>query len=64
MAIHIFICPNTKLNVQLWLEGGADTPENEYRSIICQACTRLHFINPRTGKLLGKKEQPQDLINS
>jgi hypothetical protein len=63
MAIRIFTCPNTKLNVQLWLEGGVDIPENEYRSIICQDCTRLHFINPRTGKLLGQKE-PQDLIDS
>lgn len=51
----LYKCPNTGLNVQHRL---ADVPESEnahYSSIACPACTRVHFIHNRTGKLLGDK---------
>ena len=31
-----------------------DISENEYEGITCLACSRLHFINRKTGELLSK----------
>jgi hypothetical protein len=59
MAILIFTCPATRMKVQHWLEGGRDIQENQYESVICKACTRLHFINRKTGKLLGYPDSPE-----
>jgi hypothetical protein len=58
MAHFIFRCPATSLNVQHQLDGDPDISENEYEGIVCPASTRLHFINRKTGKLLGEKENP------
>jgi hypothetical protein len=55
MGNFIFRCPRTGLNVQHWLadEVTPDDPQCTYETVICKACTRLHFINRATGKLLG-----------
>jgi hypothetical protein len=45
------------MNVQIWLDKDASTDQaNEYQSVTCPACLRLHFVNKTTGKLLGEKE--------
>ena len=54
MSAFIFTCPTTKLNVQHWPENDKDISENEYEGITCLACSRLHFINRKTGELLAK----------
>lgn len=59
MGRHIvFKCPQTGLNVQHWL---ADEPDDLigtiYKPVVCQACTKLHFVNISTGKLLGEAEK-------
>ena len=51
----IFRCPQTGLNVQHLLEAALEGEKDTYRSIHCPACTRLHFVNRQTGKLLGEK---------
>jgi hypothetical protein len=55
MAALLFRCLTTGLNVQ-W-ETEEILPDEEvgtsYLGIECPACTRLHFINLSTGKLLG-----------
>jgi len=43
------------MNVQHWLVDDPDIPENEYEVITCAACTKLHLINRKTGKILGSK---------
>jgi hypothetical protein len=48
----IFKCPITDQNVQFRLEA-ADARETEFEGVTCPACTRLHFVNRKTGKLLG-----------
>ena len=53
MGAFLFTCPTTKLKVQHWLDDDDDALENEFKGIICSACMKLHFINRRTGKLLG-----------
>ena len=57
MAPVLFKCPTTGQNVQ-WSAEETSTergPSVTYKSIHCPACTRLHFMNPSTGKLLGEK---------
>jgi hypothetical protein len=54
MAPFLYRCPNTGLNVQSWVaddptEGGKETHE----TVTCTACTRLHVVNPATGRVLG-----------
>jgi len=50
----VFKCPNTGMNVQHWM---AVLPDDESKdthiSVICAACSKLHFINSSTGKLPG-----------
>jgi hypothetical protein len=53
MAPLIFTCPRTLTKVQRWLEKDEDASGDEYEAISCLACTRLHFVNRKTGKLLG-----------
>jgi hypothetical protein len=45
------------MNVQHWLADGPDVAEDTYVSVVCQACSRLHFINRSTGKLLGEAKK-------
>jgi hypothetical protein len=57
MRAFIFICPTTKMNVQHWLDEDDGEPENEFQGISCLACARLHFINRKTGKILGNEDE-------
>jgi hypothetical protein len=57
MAHLVFVSPTTSMNVQHWSDENDDVRENEYEGIICPACTRLHFLNRRTGRLLGQDEK-------
>ena len=43
------------MNVQHWLAEGIDPddPPCTYETVLCRACTKLHFIHKETGKLLG-----------
>ncbi|MEN3287405.1 MAG: hypothetical protein V7634_1705 [Bradyrhizobium sp.] len=46
------------MNVQHWLEdAGASDPVCTYETVVCKACTRLHFINRKTRKLLGDQDK-------
>ena len=58
MANIIFKCPRTGLNVQHWLADvpDEDQPQCSYETVVCQACSRVHFINRSTGRLLGEKK--------
>ena len=57
MGYIVFKCPHTGLNVQHWLEDAPDDPKDIHEAVICPACTRLHFINSSTGKLIGDTER-------
>jgi hypothetical protein len=56
MAAFIFTCPDTSMKIQHWLDEDNDVRENEYEGIICPACTRLHFLNRKTGNVLSQDE--------
>jgi hypothetical protein len=53
----VFTCPTTRMNVQHW-SPDADfyVSETEYEVVVCKACTGLHFINRKTGKLFGQDD--------
>ncbi len=57
MGNILFKCPRTGLNVQHWVaeEVAPDDPQCTYETVTCKACTRLHFINRATGRLLGEE---------
>jgi hypothetical protein len=54
----IYRCPITALEVQTLLQPSDQRREGKkhYESLTCPSCTRLHFVNRKTGKLLGQKE--------
>ena len=55
----IFKCPRTDMNVQHWLadEPERGDPHSSYETVVCKACSRLHFINRSSGKLLGEDKE-------
>jgi hypothetical protein len=57
MAARLFTCPAIGMNVQHWLDDEEEASEHEYEVFTCLACSRLHFINRKTGKLLGQNEE-------
>jgi hypothetical protein len=57
MANFVFRCPATGLKVQHQLDDDPDISENEYEAITCLACTRLHLLNRKTGKVLGQDDE-------
>jgi hypothetical protein len=54
IANIVFRCPATGFEVQYELDDDSDIPENEYEAVRCVACTALHLINRRTGKVMGQ----------
>jgi hypothetical protein len=53
----LYQCPNTGQIVQGWsAEEVGDQDDDTYQSIDCLACTRVHLINLKTGKVLGERE--------
>jgi hypothetical protein len=58
MANVVFRCPRTGMNVQMWLnENNPPLPDQTFESLVCPACTGLHFIDVSTGKILGSKAE-------
>jgi hypothetical protein len=58
MGTLLFTCPVTGMNVQhRWLDDDKDAQGDTYEPVACQACTRLHFVNRKTGRLLGQTER-------
>jgi hypothetical protein len=52
----LFKCPQTGMNVQHWLSAtDDDASKGTHKSIVCPACSKLHFLNSSTGKLLGEE---------
>jgi hypothetical protein len=55
MVGFLYRCPNTGSNVQGWLAGDATSNDRlQYEQLTCLACGRVHFVNPKTGHVLGE----------
>lgn len=59
MDSFLFKCPRTGMNVQHRFadESAPDGPHCTYETVLCQACSRLHFINRSSRKLLGEPKE-------
>ena len=53
MAGFLYRCPNTGQLVQGWSAEDVQNSEDSYESVTCLACSRLHFVNRTTGRVLG-----------
>jgi hypothetical protein len=52
----VFRCPTTGMNVQGWIVDDPSARKAEtYEAVSCLACTRLHLVNPKTGKVMGSR---------
>jgi hypothetical protein len=53
MTTFHYRCPNTGQQMQGWTDDPpvADDPE-AYQLVKCIACSRVHWVNPRTGRVL------------
>jgi endogenous inhibitor of DNA gyrase (YacG/DUF329 family) len=59
MLAKMFKCPRTGLNVPWQPENMSPPAEGSqtFTSVACPACNALHFIDQRTGRLLGDIRQ-------
>jgi hypothetical protein len=48
-----FRCPATGFDVQTLWAPEAEKLGRHYESVNCLSCARFHFVNRKTGKLLG-----------
>ena len=56
MAAVLYRCPDTGLNVQGWFaDDGAASEGEVYEAMTCPACTRVHLVNPATGRVLRSR---------
>jgi hypothetical protein len=53
MATFLFRCPLTGYNVQGFVAEDGDDDADTFHPFSCPACTRTHFVNPKTGKIVG-----------
>jgi hypothetical protein len=55
-ALH-YKCPTTGLTVQTWsATDPAAYDDRTYENIICPICTRMHLVNPKSGKVMGQDD--------
>jgi hypothetical protein len=58
MRRFIFDCPTTGYRVQGWLpDEDHDHKLDTYEAVSCHACGCLHWVNPRSGRVLGMQRQ-------
>jgi hypothetical protein len=55
MPAFLFTCPNTSMRVQYWIDDDPDSDDSKYEALTCAACSKVHFINPKTGKLFSEE---------
>ena len=56
MATFLYRCPDTGFRVQGYTRGQTSDDDDAYEAVTCIACTRVHLVNPTTGKVMGEEE--------
>lgn len=55
MAAFLYRCPNTGFRVQGYSPD--EIADNDaFEAVTCIACTRVHLVNPKTGKVIGEDD--------
>ncbi|RED31795.1 hypothetical protein BJ123_11433 [Rhodopseudomonas thermotolerans] len=58
MAHVLYQCPRTGMKVQAWLqEDPGSSAQTTFELVHCPACAQMHFVDRRTGGLLGDKNK-------
>ena len=57
MALFLYRCPKTGLNVQGFTAVDPSDGKVVYEMVTCNACPRTHFVNPKTGKVMGSDDK-------
>jgi len=52
----LYPCPTTGQTVQGWSAEEVIDDDDAYESVACLACTKVHLVNLKTGKVLGEEE--------
>ncbi len=52
----LYRCPATGQTVQGWSAEEVTDDDTAYELVACVACAQVHFINQKTGKVLGVTE--------
>jgi hypothetical protein len=53
MATFLYRCPATGYNVQGFVADHPAKDDTVFQSVTCTACSRVHLVNPKTGKVVG-----------
>jgi hypothetical protein len=56
MATFLYRCPDTGFRVQGYTPEQTSDDDDAYEAVTCIACTRVHLVNPTTGKVMGEEE--------
>ena len=60
MPPFLYRCPNTGTNVQGWIADDPDDRDDDsFEAVTCNACSRVHLVNPKTGKVLGSDDDAE-----
>jgi len=57
MPTFLYRCPHTGMNVQGWVADDPTEHDDSYHALTCNACLRVHLVNPKTGKVLGDDDK-------
>ena len=57
MRAFLYRCPNTGKTVQGFVAEELDPESEAYEAVQCAACSRLHLVNPKSGRVLGSKDE-------
>jgi hypothetical protein len=58
MGAFLYRCPSTGLRTQGWIaDDPTERDDDAYEPVTCIACTRVHLVNPKTGRVLGSDDE-------
>ena len=57
MPVFLYRCPHTGLNVQGWSADQPGEEDSAFEPVTCTACTRVHLVDPKTGRVLGAGDE-------
>jgi ribosomal protein S27E len=56
MPTFLYRCPNTGFRVQGYTHEQT-SDDDSYEVLTCSMCSRVHLVNPTTGKVMGEDEE-------
>ncbi len=59
MPAAMFLCPYKGIHVHEWFDDDVENGDGDdiYHSVTCLACQRVHLVNPKTGAVLGARDE-------